>query len=263
MTTLEIAEWVGLLIIPAFLLLDLITRHKRYKAPRFARLRGLLVTVGIFFFTMYVGIGYGEVLGEATVFDGGRLGVVGGALVGVIVYEFVHYWYHRAVHRFNFLWRSAHQMHHSTESLDAYGAYFLHPLDAFLFTSWPILVFYPLLGLDPAAAAIAAAFLTFNAMFQHANIKTPRWLGYIIQRPESHSVHHQRGLHRYNYADLPLWDMVFGTFRNPAEFAEECGFHDGASTRIPAMLVGVDVSEPSGQKAAGVRPSSREPAILA
>jgi sterol desaturase/sphingolipid hydroxylase (fatty acid hydroxylase superfamily) len=52
-------------------------------------------------------------------------------------------------------------------------------------------------------------------MFQHANLRTPRWLGYIIQRPESHGIHHERGLHAFNYADLPLWDMVFGTFRNP------------------------------------------------
>ena len=62
---------------------------------------------------------------------------------------------------------------------------------------------------------IGTLFLTFNAMFQHANIKTPQWLCYIIQRPEMHGVHHGRKLHRLNYADLPLWDMIFGTFINP------------------------------------------------
>lgn len=66
-------------------------------------------------------------------------------------------------------------------------------------------VFGPLLGLTPEAAAVANVFLTFNAFFQHANIRTPQWLGYIIQRPESHGVHHQRGVHRYNYSDLPLF----------------------------------------------------------
>jgi len=81
-------------------------------------------------------------------------------------------------------------------------------------------------------------------MFQHANIRTPRWLGYIIQRPESHSLHHGRGVHRYNYADLPLWDMVFGTFRNPAEMQAEVGFYKGASNRVLAMLAGRDVSSP-------------------
>jgi sterol desaturase/sphingolipid hydroxylase (fatty acid hydroxylase superfamily) len=117
-------------------------------------------------------------------------------------------------------------------------------VDTFFFATWPSLVFFPLLGLRPEAGAVAGAFLVFNAMFQHANIKTPRWLGYLIQRPESHSVHHERGLHRYNYADLPLWDMVFGTFRNPEHMSEEVGFYDGASNRVPEMLVGIDVSQP-------------------
>lgn len=64
-------------------------------------------------------------------------------------------------------------------------------------------------------------------MFQHANIRTPRWLGYLIQRPESHAVHHGRGIHRYNYADLPLWDIIFGTFRNPETATGEVGFYRG------------------------------------
>ena len=89
-------------------------------------------------------------------------------------------------------------------------------------------------------------------MFQHANIKTPRWLGYIVQRPESHCVHHERGVHRFNYSDLPLWDMVFGTFRNPAEWQGEAGFYKGASSRVLEMLAFQDVSTPkpeSGQAA--------------
>jgi sterol desaturase/sphingolipid hydroxylase (fatty acid hydroxylase superfamily) len=51
-------------------------------------------------------------------------------------------------------------------------------------------------------------------VFQHANGDTPHGLGYLIQRPQSHAIHHQRGVHAFNYADLSLWDMVFGTFRN-------------------------------------------------
>jgi sterol desaturase/sphingolipid hydroxylase (fatty acid hydroxylase superfamily) len=75
-------------------------------------------------------------------------------------------------------------------------------------------------------------------MFQHTNIRTPRWLGYIVQRPESHSCHHERGVHARNYGDLPLFDMLFGTFHNPERFEGECGFHDGGSARVGAMLIG-------------------------
>ena len=91
---------------------------------------------------------------------------------------------------------------------------------------------------------LGALFLTFNAMFQHMSLRTPRWLGYIIQRPESHSVHHGAGIHRYNYSDLPLWDMVFGTFRNPKEYQPEHGFYSGASARLPEMLTFQDVTSP-------------------
>ena len=42
------------------------------------------------------------------------------------------------------------------------------------------------------AAFAIAVLATAMAMFQHANIRTPRWIGYVVQRPESHAVHHGR-----------------------------------------------------------------------
>jgi len=113
------------------------------------------------------------------------------------------------------LWLAAHQIHHSLEKLDAFGAYYLHPVDVFFFTTWSSLVFFPVLGLALEAGAIAALWLAFCAMFQHANIRTPRWLGYIIQRSESHLVHHARDRHEHNYLNLPVWDIAVGTFNNP------------------------------------------------
>ena len=78
-------------------------------------------------------------------------------------------------------------------------------------------------------------------LFYHWNINTPHCVGYLIQRPESHLVHHQDGLHAYNYADLPLWDIMFGTFRNPREWNERCGFGD-RERRLSEMLIGKDVN---------------------
>lgn len=99
-------------------------------------------------------------------------------------------------------------------------------------------------GLTPDAAAIAVAVLTFLAMFQHANLRTPRWLGYLVHRPEQHALHHARGAHRFNYGSLAVSDMVLGTFRNPSRFEEPVGFWDGASSRVGEMLIGRDVTEP-------------------
>jgi sterol desaturase/sphingolipid hydroxylase (fatty acid hydroxylase superfamily) len=242
----ELLGWITLALIPGFLLLDFVWQSRRYGKTRHWRLRGLLVTVAIFFFTGEVALWWGNLLGDFHLIDGSGLGIWGGAIVGIVVYELLHYWYHRLAHQWNWLWFAGHQMHHSAESLDAFGAYYLHPFDAFMFTTLGSLVFFPLLGLVPEAGVIGALFLTFNAMFQHANIKTPHWLGYVIQRPESHGIHHANGVHRYNYSDLPVWDMVFGTYRNPTrdEVPTEAGFYKGASNRILAMLLGRDVSKP-------------------
>jgi sterol desaturase/sphingolipid hydroxylase (fatty acid hydroxylase superfamily) len=241
-----IAPWIPLLI-PAFLLLDFVVQKRRYSKPRFWRARALIVTVAIFFWAGEVATFWGGVFGDFHLFDLSGLGPYAGAAVGIVVYEFLHYGYHRAVHAFDPLWRGfGHQMHHSAESLDAFGAHYLHPIDAAMFTTWGSLVFIPLLGLPFEAAIIGAVFLTFNGMFQHANIATPHWLGYLIQRPESHHIHHAQGVHRYNYADLPIIDMLFGTFRNPRTLEEgDCGFYTGASTRIFDMLLGRDVTEPA------------------
>jgi sterol desaturase/sphingolipid hydroxylase (fatty acid hydroxylase superfamily) len=239
-------EILTLALLPAFLLIDVLHRAFGDSRTRGWRTRAFIVTAFNFGLSIVVGAWWAELFADRSLIDGSALGTAGGAVVGVLVYELVHYTYHRAAHRFDWLWRLGHQMHHSAESLDAWGAYYLHPLDAAIFVSCSSLVLYPLLGLTPQAGAIAAAALTFLAVFQHADIRTPRWLGVFIQRPESHRIHHARGVHAHNYADLPLWDMVFGTFRNPHENAapREQGFYDGASARVLDMLLLRDVSRP-------------------
>jgi len=170
-------------------------------------------------------------------------------VAGLFVYELGAYWWHRSIHRFTPLWRAFHQMHHSSERLDAVSAYWFSPLDM---VGWTLLASVSLVlvvGLSPWPATYVLLTVTFLAVFQHTNIRTPRWLGYFIQRPEAHSHHHGRGVHWNNFADLPVFDLVFGTFRNPPSFAEETGFYDGASYRVAEMIVMQDVSAPPSEKA--------------
>jgi sterol desaturase/sphingolipid hydroxylase (fatty acid hydroxylase superfamily) len=242
MTWIDYVTWGTLALVPLFMLLDLVYRARRYDTPRFWRLRALAVTLVAIALSFVVPTLWARVLGTWTLLDLSPLGIAGGAVAGVLIYELGHYWYHRTVHRSDALFRIFHQMHHSPESLDIWGAYYLAPTDVVGFVTLQTLIFGPLLGLPVGAAVVANLFLTFNAIFQHANIRTPAWLGYVIQRPESHGIHHQRGVHAYNYSDLPLWDMVFGTFRNPRTFEGEVGFWKGASSRIGAMLLAKDVS---------------------
>jgi sterol desaturase/sphingolipid hydroxylase (fatty acid hydroxylase superfamily) len=135
-------------------------------------------------------------------------------------------------------------MHHSAERHDTFGAYYFSVMDMIGFTFLGSLSFSLIAGFDPSAITLILLITNFMAIFQHANIKTPVWLGYIIQRPESHSVHHAKGIHRYNYSDLPIFDIIFGTFKNPDLHENETGFYTGASKRIIDMMLFKDVTKP-------------------
>ena len=175
------------------------------------------------------------------------LGTWGGALVGLLVIEAGIYAWHRSMHASSVLWRAFHQMHHSSERLDSYSAFWFSPLDMVGWTVLSSLCLTLLVGITAEAATIVLLATTFMSIFQHSNIRTPSWLGYIVQRPESHSRHHQRGVHAGNYADLPLYDMLFGTFHNPRDFVPATGFYEGASARVADMLRFRDVSSPRPQ----------------
>ena len=164
--------------------------------------------------------------------------------VGLLVFEFFTYVWHWAMHRSNILWKVFHQMHHSAERVDIPGANYFSITDMIGFTALGTLTYALCIGLDPQVVTYNLIAITFLAYLQHTNIKTPQWMGYIVQRPESHSVHHQRGVHAFNYSDLPIFDILFNTFRNPKEFPEEAGFYQGASDRMAEMLMFKDVSEP-------------------
>jgi len=56
-----------------------------------------------------------------------------------------------------------------------------------------------------------------------------------------HRIHHEHGLHKNNYGDFVWWDMLFGTYQNPAVFDSTCGFDDGKEQQLLPMLAFKDV----------------------
>lgn len=206
--------------------------------------RALLSFAVFFYLSSYLPLAWDRYLAQFQLLDLSGLGTWGGAAAGLVVYEAVLYAWHRLMHANGSLWRVFHQMHHSAERLDTFGAFWFSPLDMVGFTAVGSLSLVLIAGVTPSAATVFLFASLFLGIFQHANIRTPRWLGYLIQRPESHSVHHGRGVHRYNYADLPVFDILFGTFRNPADFVAKNGFYEGASARVGDMLLFRDVSTP-------------------
>jgi sterol desaturase/sphingolipid hydroxylase (fatty acid hydroxylase superfamily) len=203
---------------------------------------------GTLFFVLFFGLSGGLPLlwdgwlGQHRVLDLTALGTLPGALVGLVGLQLVSYAWHRSLHRMPFLFRWFHQMHHSAERVDVVGAAYFHPLDMVGFAFVGSLSLVMLFGVTPEAAMIANVVAFFCSIFQHSNLKTPRWVGYLVQRPENHSIHHQRGVHGYNYGDISLWDIVFGTFKNPEGFPAEAGYYDGASAEVGAMLRGRDIA---------------------
>lgn len=176
--------------------------------------------------------------------DGTRLGVGGGVVVGYVLLEGVVYAWHRSAHNVGFLWLGFHQVHHSPRRVDIPGSVLFHPLEMIVYVLLQLFVTVIVLGLDPLAAALVGYLIAFNGYFQHWNVRTPQWIGYFIQRPESHCVHHRMGVHYFNYADFPPWDILFGTFRNPPKYMGECGFEGSADRKLGAMLAFADANAP-------------------
>ena len=108
-------------------------------------------------------------------------------IIAVLIFELLIYFWHRTIHRNNFLWRTFHQLHHSAERLDTFGAFYFSPLDMIGFTLLGSLSLTVFVGISPQAITWYLYITMFLTIFPHTNIHTPRWLGYFIQRPESHS----------------------------------------------------------------------------
>lgn len=217
--------------------------------------RGLAAFGMFFFLSSYLPLVWTEWLVQYQLVNLSPLGTWGGALIGLLVIEAGIYAWHRTMHASPMLWRTFHQMHHSSERLDSYSAFWFSPLDMVGWTVLSSLCLSLMVGITAEAATVVLLSTTFMSIFQHSNIRTPRWLGYIVQRPESHSRHHQRGVHAGNYADLPLYDMLFGTFHNPRDFVPATGFYEGASARVADMLHFRDVSSPRPQGTGDAKPA--------
>jgi sterol desaturase/sphingolipid hydroxylase (fatty acid hydroxylase superfamily) len=166
------------------------------------------------------------------------LGKIPAIALGYFVITFVYYWWHRARHEIPFLWRWMHQVHHSPARLEVATSFYKHPLELLLNGFLSSFVIHAVVGLSPASASIVVTLTGIAELLYHSNLRTPHWLGFVFQRPESHRRHHETGHHRDNYSDLPLWDICFGTFDNPRVSPRDCGFGGQREQQLARMLAG-------------------------
>jgi len=164
--------------------------------------------------------------------------------IGWFIGTFIFYWWHRLRHKKGF-WQVFHQIHHSASRIEMLTSFYKHPVEIFVNSFLIALILFPFLGVSLLARFWYNYFAATGEYFYHANVKTPGWLRYFIQTPELHSIHHQYGKHEYNYSDLPIWDRIFGTYKDALQFTDRCGFSEGAEERLAEMLVFKDVNETS------------------
>jgi sterol desaturase/sphingolipid hydroxylase (fatty acid hydroxylase superfamily) len=140
------------------------------------------------------------------------------AIAAVVLGDLSVYAFHRASHRFDFLWRF-HSVHHSSEHLDWIAAHREHPVDGVLTqlsANLPVL----LLGLRVEVLMMFITLRGIWAVFVHANVRVPlgpfRW---VMGAPEWHRYHHARDVRSTkNFANLSPWiDWLFGTHHFPAD----------------------------------------------
>ncbi|MDC0663559.1 sterol desaturase family protein [Marinobacter sp. SS21] len=155
----------------------------------------------------------------------------------LLVVDFGTYWIHRAMHEVPALWK-IHAVHHSTEQMDWLASSRLHVLEilANRFAGYlPIFI----LGFAPSAVYAYLVFVSFHAIFIHANVRLRfpvlRWL---IATPEFHHWHHssEDAAVDKNYAGfLPVYDVLFGTTYLPTTTASRYGTR---SNDVPEGIVG-------------------------
>lgn len=129
----------------------------------------------------------------------------------VLIADLTQYWVHRAFHRVPRLWRF-HVVHHSSRALDWLAGSRLHVVDV-IATRGSVLVPVFLLGFSQAALYAYLVFVSFHAVFIHANVRFRfGWLDHVIATPRVHHWHHAVAPVDRNFAvHLPVLDRLFGT----------------------------------------------------
>ncbi len=149
------------------------------------------------------------------------LGLVGMALTGVFISEFVYYWLHRLQHRVMFFWR-IHATHHHITKMGTARADRTHPLEFLALNLGPAVIL-AFLGADDAVVAVVFTFRIFSAYTNHSNLPLRSgWYGKVFTTPEWHQLHHSLEATESDTnfgCSIILWDRLFGTFSAKTELA--------------------------------------------
>jgi sterol desaturase/sphingolipid hydroxylase (fatty acid hydroxylase superfamily) len=143
----------------------------------------------------------------------------------LFVADLFSYWVHRAFHKIPALWKF-HAIHHSSLHMDWLAGSRSHLVDTIVNRFFGFLPIF-ILGFSPAALYAYLIFVSFHAVYIHANVRH-RWpyLRWIFATPEFHHWHHtsdEEGIDKNFAAFLAFIDVIFGTAHMPNHWPQRYG----------------------------------------
>ncbi len=146
-----------------------------------------------------------------------KLPAWGQLLIFFLVSDFVQWFTHVLLHKFNFLWRF-HKVHHSVKEMGFAAHLRYHWMENILYKPLKIFAVMLLGGFEPEQAFIVHFIAITIGHLNHANVKlTYGPLKYIFNNPVMHLYHHAYNLPKerrdgVNFGiSLSLWDYIFKT----------------------------------------------------
>ena len=88
------------------------------------------------------------------------------------VNTFVTYWWHRARHANDTLWRLFHQLHHAPQRIEVFTSFYKHPTEMVFNSLLGSFVAYVVMGISIEAGAYYIMFAALGEMFYHSNLRT-------------------------------------------------------------------------------------------
>ncbi|HET8706179.1 MAG TPA: sterol desaturase family protein, partial [Pseudomonadales bacterium] len=133
--------------------------------------------------------------------------------LGMLLFDFLSYWYHVIEHKVNFMWAS-HATHHHSEDFNLTTA-FRQPITGGSL-SWVFFAPIAFVGVPPEVMLACNAIHLAYQFFVHTKLlPNLGFLDFILVTPSNHSVHHASNdeyLDKNFGSILIVWDILFGTF---------------------------------------------------
>lgn len=194
-----------------------------------------IVISGVYKFLEMVFLDFGITIKSLSVMDITAFPMWSQLLIFFVVQDFVQWFTHVLLHRYNFLWKF-HKVHHSVKEMGFAAHLRYHWMENIFYKPLKTLAVMLLGGFEPEQAFIVHFVAITIGHLNHANIKlTYGPLKYVFNNPVMHLYHHAYSLpegkdYGVNFGiSLSVWDYIFKTNYVPeASGALKLGYSDDA-----------------------------------